>query len=142
MPAEYAAIFAEARDNLRLGNFVVIDAQFACVRRPAGLLQQRSAGGALATCQTVGSARLCLGSANSTQTAPPGAAPGSGKLRDWTAFWPTWGQLTVEWRAKPRVCRISLVGDIRVDEPAQERDDAESMRERRLRERQHDPPLE
>jgi len=97
MPAEYAAIFAVASDNLRLGHSVVIDAPFA-----AYLDQPEFFSNAAQAAHWPRARRSVLHVyASEAQTQrrlrDRGLPRDQAKLRDWNAFWPTWGDLTVRW---------------------------------------------
>ncbi|GLK16621.1 AAA family ATPase [Herbiconiux flava] len=106
MPAEYAALFAVANDNLRLGRSVVIDAPFAAyLDQPAFFTEAADKAGWPALPHTV----LHVSASETTtrrRLAERGLPRDTVKLADWDAFWPKWGDLTISWTGV-RVLRLN-----------------------------------
>jgi predicted kinase len=97
MPAEYQALFAVAADNLRLGQSVVLDAPFA-----AYLDQPQYFSEAAARADWPAMERTVLhvyASEATTQRrlTDRGLTRDVVKLADWSAFWPTWGDVRISW---------------------------------------------
>lgn len=97
MAAEYAAIFAVASDNLRLGHSVVVDAPFAAYLDKPDFFNNaaRAAHWALARRSVL---HVYASEAQTQRRLRDRGLPrDQAKLRDWTPFWPTCGDLTVSW---------------------------------------------
>lgn len=97
MPAEYAALFAVAGDNLRLGHPVVLDAPFAAYLADPEFFT-RSASDALWPASPAVVLRvLAPEEVIKTRLGQRGLARDAVKLRDWDTFWTTWGKTNVAW---------------------------------------------
>lgn len=97
MPAEYAALFAVAADNLRLGLSVVIDAPFAAYLGRADFLEEsaRSAGWPDLTPTVL---RVFTSEAETRRRLETRALDRDlVKLAQWDAFWSTWGVSALTW---------------------------------------------
>ncbi|QJU56338.1 AAA family ATPase (plasmid) [Herbiconiux sp. KACC 21604] len=112
MPAEYAALFAVAADNLRLGRSVVMDAPFAAYLHQPGFFEEAAARAEWpAVRQTV--LHVYSSEATTKRRLTERALPRDhAKLSNWDAFWPTWGDLTITWTG---VRLLTLNNDLAVD---------------------------
>ena len=97
MPAEYAAIFAVASDNLRLGHSVVIDAPFAAYLDQPGFFTNAAQTAHWPTSSWSVLHVFASEAETRRRLRDRGLPRDQAKLRDWNRFWPTWGDLTVRW---------------------------------------------
>lgn len=97
MPAEYAALFAVAADNLRLGLSVVLDAPFAAyLARPDFLQESARTADWPALTPTV--LRVSTSEAETRRRLETRALERDlVKLAQWDVFWSTWGASPLTW---------------------------------------------
>ncbi|NQX18295.1 AAA family ATPase [Rathayibacter sp. VKM Ac-2857] len=97
MPAEYAALFAVAADNLRLGLSVVLDAPFAAYLDQPGFLEEaaRTADWPSVTTTVL---RVVTSEAETRRRLESrGLDRDLVKLAEWDAFWTRWGRSPLAW---------------------------------------------
>lgn len=97
MPAEYAALFAVAGDNLRLGHPVVIDAPFAAYLDNPGFFVRSATEGRWPDARIYVLRVLAPEEAIKVRLRQRGLARDAVKLGDWDAFWTRWGATAVAW---------------------------------------------
>jgi len=98
MPAEYAALMTVARDNLRLGGSVVIDAPFAAyLDQPDHLLEAAARAEWPAVPLTVMQV-FAPEAETRKRLVERGLERDRAKLDDWDTFWSRWGTVTLSWR--------------------------------------------
>lgn len=104
MPAEYAALFATAADNLRLGLPVVLDAPFAAYLTDPDFLTASAerASWPAGTPVVVVEVRACAKTVR-TRLTQRGLPRDRAKLADWPAFWQRLGTQDCAWTGARRV---------------------------------------
>ncbi len=97
MPAEYASLFAVAGDNLRLGHPVVIDAPFAAYLDSPTFFARSATRGRWPDSRVFVLRVLAPEAVVKARLRERGLGRDAVKLRDWDAFWRTWGTTRVTW---------------------------------------------
>jgi predicted kinase len=97
MPAEYAALFAVAGDNLRLGHHVVIDAPFSAYLDSPDFFIRSATQGRWPNSSIFVLRVLAPEAVIKARLQHRGLARDAVKLGDWDAFWTRWGTTPVTW---------------------------------------------
>lgn len=97
MPAEYTSLFAVAGDNLRLGHPVVIDAPFAAYLDSPAFFARSATHGRWPDSPVFVLRVLAPEAVVKARLRERGLERDAVKLRDWDAFWRTWGSTRVTW---------------------------------------------
>ncbi|MEV6794056.1 AAA family ATPase [Streptomyces sp. NPDC051320] len=98
IPAEYAALFATAADNLRLGLPVVLDAPFAAYLTNPGFLTASAGRASWPTATPVVVVEVrASGETVRTRLTQRGLPRDRAKLADWSAFWQRLGTQDCAW---------------------------------------------
>lgn len=97
MPAEYAALFSVAGDNLRLGLSVVIDAPFAAYLRQPDFFERATALAAWPSVRRIVLHVYVSEAETRRRLAERGLSRDRAKLSKWEEFWAKWGHSSVTW---------------------------------------------
>lgn len=98
MPAEYAVLMAVARDNLRLGNPVVIDAPFAAYLDQPDYFLEATARAEWPEVPLTVMQVFAPEAETRKRLVARGLERDRAKLDDWDTFWSRWGTVTLSWR--------------------------------------------
>lgn len=97
MPAEYAALFAVAGDNLRLDRSVVIDAPFAAYLGQPGFFEESAQRAQWPTARRIVVQVIASEAETRRRLTDRGLPRDRVKLDNWDEFWTTWGRAAIAW---------------------------------------------
>jgi predicted kinase len=110
MPAEYAAVFSVAADNLRLGLSVVIDAPFAAYLDQADFFDRATRLAGWPPIQRSVLHVFASEAETRRRLRERGLSRDRAKLSNWTEFWAKWGHSRITWTGM-RVLEFDNGGD-------------------------------